>query len=95
MLPIMKDKFKKKSSLTTTLESYLDRNIKYIDWGRYSVKDLYDSYEQYRENSGITYDYMRGHFTKELIKLGHSVTKEVFVKGQRQISVVTNENLLH
>lgn len=61
---------------TTTIESYLLGNIKYIGCHEYHVKEIYDSYNEYRGNFGTCPNYERGHFSKALTKLGHTVTKK-------------------
>jgi hypothetical protein len=75
-------------SVTTTIETYLEGNTKYIDNVKFSVKEVNESYDQYRCGMGASYNYDKGGLTKALKQLGHIISKERFIKGGPPIPVV-------
>jgi hypothetical protein len=77
----------------TSIATFLNGNVKYIGGCEYSIKELYDSYERYRNGNGTKYIYERGHFSRSLTSLGHTVERKRFVKGGLQIPVVTLKRL--
>lgn len=71
------------STNMTSIATYLHGNIKYMPGNRYSTRELFNSYENYRDGNGIKYSYDNGQFGKALASLGH-LTEQVRIEGLRQ-----------
>ena len=76
---------------TTTIESFLDGNTKYISGSEYNIKDIYDAYERYRDNKGVSYNFRNGQFGKVLTSLGNIIEQKK-IKGDK-IRVITLKRL--
>ncbi len=81
----------------TCIELFLMGNNKYRCGCEYSVLQLFDSYNNYRNNQGVEYSYEGGVFSKALIALGHSIIRKR-VNGNRiqmvtlKSTIITNTN---
>ncbi|CAH6419932.1 Origin of replication binding protein [uncultured virus] len=77
-------------SFTTSVASFLNGNNKYIGGYKYTVKVLFDAYNNYRCGKGAKYSIEGGSFSKALTALGHYIQQER-IKGSKddRVRVVT------
>ena len=88
--PEMLKKINKTQTLNkVTLETFLNNNKVYLPGYSYPVKDLYDSYEQYRGVNSVQYNYSNGEFGKTLAKLGHLTEQRRFNGNKIRMVILT------
>jgi len=67
---------------TTSIDSFLNGNTKFIGGNEYIIQDLYDAYEKYRCGQGKKYNLEQGHFGRALTSLGH-FTDQKKINGKK------------